>query len=148
MSENIIEFQNVCYRYEAGEGEQPLPLCVDHVTLHIKKGDFAGYGANYLAKEDMMVATLPIGYADGISASMKYVSINDKKYEIVGDICMDMTLVKVDKNVKLHDKVEIFGNDISIKSVARNMQSNAYHVLTGITTRVPRIYQDGKEIKY
>ena len=115
---------------------------------NIKKGDFAGYGANYLAKEDMMVATLPIGYADGISASMKYVSINDKKYEIVGDICMDMTLVKVDKNVKLHDKVEIFGHGISIKSVARNMQSNAYHVLTGITTRVPRIYQDGKEIKY
>lgn len=115
---------------------------------NIKKGDFAGYGANYLAKEDMTIATLPIGYADGVSASMKYVSINDKKYEIVGDICMDMTLVKVDKYVKLHDKVEIFGHDISIKNVARNMHSNAYHVLTGITTRVPRVYQDGKEIKY
>ena len=115
---------------------------------NIKKSDFVGYGANYLAKEDMTIATLPIGYADGVSASMKYVSINDKKYEIVGDICMDMTLVKVDKYVKLHDKVEIFGHDISIKNVARNMHSNAYHVLTGITTRVPRVYQDGKEIKY
>ena len=56
MSENIIEFQNVCYRYEAGEGEQPLPLCVDHVTLHIKKGDFVailghnGSGKSTLAK--------------------------------------------------------------------------------------------------
>lgn len=56
MAENIIEFQNVCYRYEAGEGEQPLPLCVDHVTLNIKKGDFVailghnGSGKSTLAK--------------------------------------------------------------------------------------------------
>lgn len=115
---------------------------------HIKAGEFVGYGANYLAKEDHIVATLPIGYVDGINSSMKYVSINNQKYEIIGDICMDMTLVKVDQSVKLHDTVEIFGKNISIKSVAQNMNSNAYHLLTGITTRVPRVYQDNKEIKY
>lgn len=115
---------------------------------NIKAGDFVGYGANYIAKEPLIVATLPIGYADGINNKMKYVVINHKKYEIIGDICMDMTLVKVDKTIKLHDKVEVFGQDITIRQVSQNMGSNAYHILTGITTRVPRVYSDGKEIKY
>ena len=114
----------------------------------VKQGEFVGYGANYIANEDIIVATLPIGYYDGIDKDMKYVSINNKKYEIIGDICMDMTIIKVDDTVKLHDQVEVFGDSIPIKEVARNMQTNAYHVLTGISTRVPRVYDNNKEIKY
>lgn len=114
----------------------------------INKGVFVGYGANYIAKESMIIATLPIGYADGMNNKMKYVSINNKKYPIVGDVCMDMTLVKVDSSIHLHDKVEIFGSSISIKSVSSLLGTNAYHILTGITTRVPRVYSDNKEIKY
>lgn len=114
----------------------------------IKKGSFVGYGAGYIANEDIIVATLPIGYVDGMSKSMKYVSINNKKYNIIGEICMDMTMIKIDDTVKLHDKVEIFGNNITIKEVSRNIGTNAYHVLTRITTRVPRVYDNDKEIKY
>lgn len=114
----------------------------------VKKGEYVGYGANYIAKEDIIVATIPIGYNDGMKKSMKYVSINNKEYEIIGDICMDMISVHIDKTVKLHDQVEIFGNNISIKKVANRTNSNAYHILTSITTRVPRIYDDNKEIKY
>ena len=114
----------------------------------VKEGSFVGYGANYIAKEDIIVATLPIGYHDGMNDKMKYVSINNKKYEIIGDICMDMTMVKVDDTIKLHDKVEIFGKNISIREAARNMNTNAYHILTSISTRVPRVYDNNKEIKY
>lgn len=114
----------------------------------VKKGEYIGYGANYITKEDIIVATIPIGYNDGIKQSMKYVSINNKKYELVGDICMDMIMVHVDETIKLHDTVEIFGNNISIKDVSRETNSNAYHILTGITTRVPRVYSDNTEIKY
>lgn len=113
----------------------------------VKIGEFVGYSAGYIAKEDCIVATLPIGYFDGVSKEMKYVSINGNRYEIIGEICMDMMSVLVDKKVKLHDKVEIFGDNISIREVSNNMGTNAYHVLTGITTRVPRVYDD-KEIKY
>lgn len=114
----------------------------------IKKGSFVGYGAGYIANEDIIVATLPIGYVDGMSKSMKYVSINNKKYNIIGEICMDMTMIKIDDTIKLHDKVEIFGNNITIKEVSRNIGTNAYHVLTRITTRVPRVYDNDIEIKY
>lgn len=115
---------------------------------NVKKGEYVGYGANYIADKDIVVATVPIGYNDGMKQGMKYVSINNKNYEIIGDICMDMIAVKADETIKLYDKVEIFGNNISIKEVARRTNSNAYHLLTGITNRVPRLYSDNTEIKY
>ena len=114
----------------------------------VKKGEYIGYGANYIAKKDMIVATIPIGYHDGIKKEIKYVSINNKQYEIVGDICMDMIQVHVDKTIKLNDKVELFGNNIKIKDVSLRTNTNAYQILTNITTRVPRIYSDNTEIKY
>ncbi len=117
-------------------------------TRQVKKGDFIGYGATYIAKEDMLIATLPIGYADGMSPKIKYVIINNKKCEILGDICMDMTIVRIDSSIKIHDRVEVFGDKTSIRSIANMMGTNVYHVLTGITSRVPRVYQDNEEIKY
>jgi len=114
----------------------------------VTKGEYVGYGANYIAKDDIIVATIPIGYNDGMKQSMKYVSINNKLYEFIGDICMDMIMVRIDESVKLYDKVEIFGNNISLKDVTRRTNSNAYHLLTSITTRVPRLYSDNTEIKY
>ena len=114
----------------------------------VNKGEYIGYGANYIAKEDMIIATIPIGYNDGIKQSMKYVSINNKKYPYVGDVCMDMIMIHVDETVKIHDKVELFGNNISIKDISRETNLSAYHILTGIGTRVPRIYDDNTEIKY
>lgn len=114
----------------------------------VYKDEFIGYGANYIAKEEMIVATIPIGYNDGIKQEMQFVSINNKLCKIVGDICMDMITVQVDDTVKLHDTVEIFGKNIPIKDVSKRTKSNAYHILTGITTRVPRLYSDNTEIKY
>ena len=61
---------------------------------------------------------------------------------------MDMIQVKVDNTIKLYDTVEIFGKNISIKDVSTRTNTNAYHIFTGITTRVPRIYEDNIEIKY
>lgn len=114
----------------------------------VKKGEYVGYDAKYIAKEDIIIATIPIGYNDGIKQKMKYVSINNKLCEFIGDICMDMIMVKVDETVKLHDKVEIFGNNISIIDVCKRTNSNPYRILTSISTRVPRVYEDNKEIKY
>ena len=112
----------------------------------IKKGTTIGYGTKHIAKEDCKIAILSIGYADGMTSNLKYVSINNKKYPILGDVCMDMTIIKIDDTVKLHDKVEIFGDKISIREASRNANTNAYHLLTGITSRVPRIYKNNNNL--
>jgi alanine racemase len=116
---------------------------------HIKKEEHVGYSLNYQAKENEIVAVVPIGYADGIirKNSGRYVSINNIKYPIIGNICMDMLMIKVDNNVKLNDIVNIIGDDISIDYIANYLDTISYEVVCSISDRVPRIYiKDGKEI--
>lgn len=109
------------------------------------KGSFVGYGANYILDNDCYVATLSIGYFDGVN-NYKHVVINNKKYEIIGDICMDMLMVKVDENVKKGDIACLFGKELPLKTVCRESGNSAYKLLTSISNRVPRVYlEDGKE---
>lgn len=116
----------------------------------VKKGEVVGYNASYQVKEDGIIATIPIGYADGVSKEYGYVVIRNKKYPIVAD-AMDMIMVLVDETVKTKDKVEIFGDTITIQEVKGRLNINAQHLFNRITTRVPRVHVDGKdevEIKY
>lgn len=116
----------------------------------VKEKEFVGYNANFLADKDIKIAIIPIGYADGITKKYKFVYINDKKYEIVAD-SMDMLMVKVDKNVKVSDKVEIFGDNITVKEVSTLNGCNSYKIFNMISNRVPRIHKKNDEyteIKY
>jgi len=114
----------------------------------VKKGEYVGYGAGYVAKEDHLAATVCAGLYDGVKPGMKYVSIGKRRYPIIGQVCMDMTVVRVDDRVKLHDTVEFFGEDLSVKEVCASCRLNAYQLFTQVSTRVPRLYSDGTEIKY
>lgn len=109
----------------------------------IKKGSSIGYKGMYDAKEDKLIAILPVGFADYSHINTSYVAINKKKYPIVA-INMDVITVVVDSNVKLYDKVEIFGDTISIRTASRLAHENVYKTLTSVTTRVPRIYKYDK----
>lgn len=113
-------------------------------------GDFVGYGAMYTVKEDSYIATIPVGYADGVIKDFKYVYINNKAYEIVAE-CMDMIMVKVDSSVNVNDDVEIIGKHQNIKDLGVRMKLSGYKFLNLFSTRVPIIYtyNDEKiEIKY
>ena len=120
----------------------------------IKKNDIVGYGAMFTAPSDITIATIPIGYADGLPKNIKHVAINNKQYNIVGEMCMDMICVQVDDNVKLYDKVILIGGDhLPVKTVARECGISSYSLFTNIGTRVPRVYindenQENIEIKY
>lgn len=84
-----------------------------------------------------------IGYADGVVRrnTGRNVYINDKPYEIVGNICMDMLFVKVDDEVKVHDRVEILRDIEHIEEVAKHLDTIPYEVICTIGKRVPRIYK-------
>ena len=89
---------------------------------------------------DIMV--YPIGYADGIirKNTGRMVYINNKEYKIVGNICMDMLFVCVDKNVHVNDKVTIIKDNYHIKEIAKYLDTIPYEVICMIGKRVPRIY--------
>ena len=122
-------------------------------VIEIRKasaGEFVGYGAIYKTKEDILVATIPVGYADGILKDYKYVYIKNKPFEIIAE-CMDMIMIKVDNTVKLNDDVEIIGKHQSIKDIGSRMNLSGHKFLNLFSTRVPIIYTYNKEeieIKY
>ncbi len=89
---------------------------------------------------DAKIATISIGYADGVDKSFKCVYIGGKKYPIVAD-SMDMIMVLVDDKVRVGDKVEIIGKNISLLDVCSNTGLNAYHLFAKISNRVTRKYK-------
>lgn len=108
----------------------------------VNKGEFVGY-CGYIHKgEQIKVATVNIGYADGIDlrATGGFVLINGKKYQIIGTINMGMISVKVDDNVKNGDKVELFGQNISIREISSHIGTTIYETMTTISPLLPRVY--------
>lgn len=102
-----------------------------------------GYGLTYTAKEEEYLATLPIGYADGIIRKNqgRNVYINGKLYPIAGRVCMDQMMVRVDDTVQVGDTVEIFGEHISLASMAKELDTIPYEIMCLITKRVERVYE-------
>lgn len=115
----------------------------------IQPGDKVGYGLTYTAKEKEVIATLPIGYADGLIRKNqgRKVYINGKYFEIVGRVCMDQMMVRVDESVKIGDRVEIFGDHISLESMAKDLDTISYEIMCLVSKRVPRIYVVNGEIQ-
>lgn len=111
----------------------------------IEKGESVGYGRRFMAERQTKVATIPIGYADGISRQLGngigYVIINQKKAIILGSICMDMLMVDVtDIECKEGNTVIIFGERPTVVEIAKLLQTIPYEVLTSISQRVKRIF--------
>lgn len=112
-------------------------------TLH--KNDTVGYDGIYQATEEgEKIAVVAIGYADGIVRANcgRFVYIHDKKYPIVGNICMDMLFVRVDDTVHKHDKVVVIKDTAHILEIAKHLHTVPHEVLCNISKRVPRIYEE------
>lgn len=116
----------------------------------LEKGDSVSYGRTFTAKKKMRIATTLIGYADGyprLLSNKAAMFVNGRRAEIVGNVCMDLTMIDVSKieNVSCGDEVEVFGEHISIDELAKISGYINYEIMTGIGPRVPRIfYRNGK----
>jgi len=109
----------------------------------LPKGEKLSYNGIYTTQEDgEIIATLPIGYADGYDRRI----INGRCYvngeygEVVGRVCMDFILVKLPNMVPLHTPVELIGPHISIEEYADNIHTNTYHAFCQFSDRLPRRY--------
>ena len=111
----------------------------------VEKDATVGYGRRFKAEKKSKIATIAIGYADGIRRSYGngkgYVLVNNQKAFIAGTVCMDMLMIDVtDMDVKIGDEVIVFGNDLRITEIAKIWETIPYEVMTSISQRVKRIF--------
>ncbi len=111
----------------------------------IPAGDSVGYGRRFIADRPTKIATIPIGYADGISRGLGngkgFVTIKNKKAPILGSVCMDMLMVDISNiSCKEGDRVVIFGENPTVNEMAKTLETIPYEIITGISQRVKRVF--------
>jgi len=123
-----------------------------HISFikEVEAGEGISYGHSYVTKEKRIIATIPVGYADGYPRALSNkgrVIINGKYAPIVGRVCMDQFMVDISDipDVKTEDTVTLIGTDgdahISADEIANICGTINYEIICGIGKRVPRVYK-------
>ena len=124
-----------------------------HFLKSVPPGTRISYGGTFKTKRESLIATLPIGYADGYSHHLSNhgeVLIHGKRAPVVGKVCMDFIMVDVTDipRVSVGDEVILMGRQgreqITAEEIAEKINSISYEVLCLIGKRVPRVYKEGK----
>ncbi|MDV9390498.1 alanine racemase [Clostridioides difficile] len=121
---------------------------------HIKQvepGVGISYGLKYTTTGKETIATVPIGYADGFTRIQKNpkVLIKREVFDVVGRICMDQIMVRIDKDIdiKVGDEVILFGEgEVTAERIAKDLGTINYEVLCMISRRVDRVYMENNEL--
>lgn len=112
----------------------------------VEEGTSISYSRTYTTTKKTKIATIPIGYADGLPRSLSNkgkVIVNNQLVPIIGNICMDSFMVDVThiNNVHIGDDVYIWDNKlITVEDIAKATNTINYEILCTISSRVPRIY--------
>lgn len=111
----------------------------------IPQHETIGYGRNEELNHDARIATIRIGYADGLDRQFGnrkgYVLVNGHSAPIVGNVCMDLCMIDVTGiDAKEGDPVIVFGEGLSIIDLAQNIKTIPYEILTSVSPRVKRVY--------
>lgn len=139
--------------YGVGANQEDQALLKNISTLktnisqikNISAGESVGYSRKFIALKDMLIATVPIGYADGLSRRLGNgkgrMLIAGNQVPIIGNVCMDMCMLDISGiDCEEGDEVIVFGEQRSIVEVARDADTIPYEIFTGISRRVKRVY--------
>ena len=113
---------------------------------HWPAGTTIGYNRRGLLSRNSVIATIPIGYADGLNRHLGYgnasFSVRGVKCPTVGSICMDACMIDVTgvTGVETGDRVEIFGETIPVETLSDTLGTIPYEILTSVSQRVKRVY--------
>jgi alanine racemase len=120
----------------------------------VPAGASISYGRTFITRRESLIATVPVGYADGYSRLLSNVGamlVKGKRAPVAGTVCMDLTMIDVTDigGVQQGDEVVLLGRQgnavISADEMAAWSNTISYEILTSIGTRVPRIYYHSKE---
>ena len=130
--------------------ERPLAVVSTLRTVIIairewEAGESVGYARRGIVSRKSRIATIPIGYADGMNRRFgngrSRVFINGHYAPTIGNICMDACMIDVtDIPCKEGDIVEIFGENVAVQELADILDTIPYEVLTSVSPRVKRVY--------
>ncbi|MFP4024528.1 MAG: bifunctional UDP-N-acetylmuramoyl-tripeptide:D-alanyl-D-alanine ligase/alanine racemase [Thiohalospira sp.] len=114
-------------------------------TKQVVKDETIGYSRKARAQNDMTIAIVPVGYADGLNRKLGNgrgkLFINGFLVPIVGNICMDMCMVDITGcNIHEGDEVIVFGKEQSVIELANMLETIPYEIFTSVSTRVKRVY--------
>lgn len=127
---------------------QPVSILKTTVSQikQLKKGESVGYGRIGKITKDTIIATVGIGYADGLHRKLSNgggkMAVRGELAPIIGNVCMDMTMIDVTNisGVSEGDEVTVFGEFPTVQQVAEWAQTIPYEMLTGVSARVKRVY--------
>lgn len=110
-----------------------------------QKGETVGYGRRGQLDHDASIATIRIGYADGLSRQFGnntgHVLVKGNLVPIIGNICMDLSMIEITGlDIKEGDEVVIFGDQLSVIDQAKKINTIPYEILTSVSARVRKIY--------
>ncbi len=155
---NLVRPGIIIYGYKSDEKAcekinlKPICKLKSKITFikEVSSQTSIGYNRSFITKKLTKVATIPIGYADGLRRSLSNkgeILINGKRVNIIGKICMDSFMADVTEvpDVKVGDDVYIWDNEnIKLEEIANSCNTINYEMLSTISARVPRVFIKSK----
>lgn len=152
--ERFPEFQYDMVRlgiglYGVGKNESLVPVNSFRTVIsqvhELKAGETVSYNRSGELIRDSRIATIPVGYADGINRRLGngnyHFIVRGKLVPTIGDICMDMTMIDISNTDATEgDEVELFGSSLPVQQMADRLETIVYEILTSIPERVKRVY--------
>ena len=142
------------YGFGFEHNEELIPVATLSTRIvqikQLAKGESVGYGRSARIESDTTIATIPVGYADGLDRHLGNgrwsVRVNGHSAPIIGRVCMDSAMVDISniRGVEVGDKVTIFGPERgnTLEDMAKVLDTISYEIMTSISQRVKRIYTE------